>query len=50
MDPRMVASVIIKKFLENKNNMINDQTVVISIHHLPTTARVGSRSGSVICP
>ena len=28
MDPGMVASIIEKKFLENKNNVINNQIVI----------------------
>ena len=37
----MVSSIIIKNFLENRNNVINTQTIVFfSIHHLPTTATV----------
>ena len=29
MDPGMVASIIVKEFLENKNNVINNQIIVI---------------------
>ena len=29
MGPGMVASIILKKFLENKNNVINNQIIVI---------------------
>ena len=29
MDPGKVSSIIVKKFLENKNNVINDQIIVI---------------------
>ena len=29
MDPGMVASIIVKEILENKNNVINNQIIVI---------------------
>ena len=29
MDPGMVASIVVKKFLKNKNNVINNQIIVI---------------------
>ena len=38
MDPGMVASIIVKKLLKNKNNVINIKLLLFSIHHLPTTA------------
>ena len=29
MDPAIIASIIVKKFIENKNNVINNQIIVI---------------------
>ena len=48
MNPGMVPSIIVKEFLNNKYNVINNQIIVIFYTpFILTTARVGSRSGSL---